>query len=193
MMKQTSIGEAEELINTLLNAVAAEYHARITYEKYWSLINVKGIPDVQEELETRDKMHFQKQLLEKITTYRRNVMTSLYEVGDEGNKDLWCTLKHLAEVMETSFEVWQTDLSDARKEDMYHDSVELFNLAVSEFLGFVPVTCSACLADAMEQQQKFDATKEQVNAADDNDKTAEDVIKKANELFGVDVSEELGK
>lgn len=45
MNKQSSVGLTEELLTNLINTVALEYHFRITVEKYYSLLYVKGTSD----------------------------------------------------------------------------------------------------------------------------------------------------
>lgn len=185
MNKHSTIGKAEELINILLNAIATENHARINYEYYWSSLNIKQLDDIQLEEEYKHKLELEKEILIKATEFRRNVMTALFNLGD-GNHKQWCTLKHMAEVLESSFETWQTDLSNKEYERLYHSSVELFNLVISDFLGFEPVACSACLADAMKSQEEFEDI---VSKKDSKDKTIDDVLKEADKVFKTNIND----
>lgn len=183
MNYQSSIGLTEELITNLLNQSALECHLRITYEKYYSLLNVKNIEDVGERSYYGQKLEITRKLLEQATENRREVMRVIQSLGtDESNPDYWCTLKHAAIVMNTAFEAWQVDLNNAAVEQYYHKTVAQFNLIISEFLGYVPQACSACLADSMQSQEELNDILKDTPESVKTD--AESVLKEAEKIFG---------
>ena len=159
MNHQSSIGLTEEMITNLLNAVAFEYHQRINYEKYHSILNIKGVDSEEERFMYEDLLSQSKELLSLGTELRRNAMRILQSLSTSENKDLWCSLKHVAVMTITSFEAWQVDLDNYELEEYYHSTVELFNNVISSFLGFAPVPCSACFADMMQNKEEMDEIK----------------------------------
>lgn len=193
MNTKSSVGLTEELLTNLINMTALEYHYRITFEKYYSLLNVKKVEDQAQRSYLSQKLATTRQLLERTTNQRREVMSILQSLAtDEANGDMWCATKHAAVSMITAFEAWQVDLDNEAVANYYHKAVELFNMTVAEFLGFYPQPCSACFADALESQEELN---DLVNGSDDTDvvKSIADVEKRAEEVFGSGYESLLGK
>lgn len=183
MNKQSSVGLTEELLTNLINLVALEYHLRITVEKYYSLLFVKKVSDPSYRAELSQKLQFSTDTLKRTTEQRRGVMRALQSLSMEGaNEDMWCSLKHASVQMITMFEAWQVDMDNLAIEDLYHSSVELFNVIVSSFLGFTPQPCSACLGDSLKAQEEFQDMKDSVEGYAFSDE--EDVMRRAEEVFG---------
>lgn len=159
MNHQSSIGLTEEMITNLLNAVAFEYHQKINCDKYHSILHIKGVDSEEERLMYEDLLSNTMTLLKQATDIRRNTMRILQYLSVSDNKDLWCSLKHVAVMVITSFEAWQVDLNNSELEEHYHSTVELFNNVISSFLGFAPVPCSACFADMLQNKEQMDEIK----------------------------------
>lgn len=184
MNKQSSVGLTEELLTNLINTVALEYHFRITVEKYYSLLYVKGTSDEAVRASLTKKLQFAKETLERTTEQRRSVMRSLQSLSTEdANHDLWCSLKHASVQMITAFEAWQVDMNNAEVEEIYHSAVELFNVVVAGFLGFYPQPCSACFADSIRSQEEMNEIMSNVESKKD-DMSEEAVMARAVEVFG---------
>lgn len=184
MNKQSSVGLTEELLTNLINTVALEYHFRITVEKYYSLLYVKGTSDEAERASLTKKLQFAKETLERTTEQRRSVMRALQSLSTEdANPDLWCSLKHASVQMITAFEAWQVDMNNAEVEEIYHSAVELFNVVVAGFLGFYPQPCSACFADSIRSQEEMNEIMSNVESKKD-DMSEEAVMARAVEVFG---------
>lgn len=184
MNKQSSVGLTEELLTNLINTVALEYHFRITVEKYYSLLYVKGTSDEAVRGSLTKKLQFAKETLERTTEQRRSVMRALQSLSTEdANKDLWCALKHASVQMITAFEAWQVDMNNVEVEEIYHSSVELFNVVVAGFLGFYPQPCSACFADSIRSQEEMNEIMSNVESKKD-DMSEEAVMARAVEVFG---------
>lgn len=184
MNKQSSVGLTEELLTNLINTVALEYHFRITVEKYYSLLYVKGTSDEDVRSSLTKKLQFAKETLERTTEQRRSVMRALQSLSTEdANHDLWCSLKHAAVQMITAFEAWQVDMNNVEVEEIYHSAVELFNVVVAGFLGFYPQPCSACFADSIRSQEEMDEIMSNVESKVD-DMSEEAVMARAVEVFG---------
>lgn len=184
MNKQSSVGLTEELLTNLINTVALEYHFRITVEKYYSLLYVKGTSDEAVRASLTKKLQFAKETLERTTEQRRSVMRALQSLSTEdANTDLWCSLKHASVQMITAFEAWQVDMNNAEVEEIYHSAVELFNVVVAGFLGFYPQPCSACFADSIRSQEEMNEIMSNVESKKD-DMSEEAVMARAVEVFG---------
>lgn len=184
MNKQSSVGLTEELLTNLINTVALEYHFRLTVEKYYSLLYVKGTSDEAVRSSLTKKLQFAKETLERTTEQRRSVMRALQSLSTEdANPDLWCSLKHASVQMITAFEAWQVDMNNVEVEEIYHSSVELFNVVVAGFLGFYPQPCSACFADSIRSQEEMNEIMSNVESKKD-DMSEEAVMARAVEVFG---------
>lgn len=184
MNKQSSVGLTEELLTNLINTVALEYHFRITVEKYYSLLYVKGTSDEAVRGSLTKKLQFAKETLERTTEQRRSVMRALQSLSTEdANPDLWCSLKHASVQMITAFEAWQVDMNNVEVEEIYHSAVELFNIVVAGFLGFYPQPCSACFADSIRSQEEMNEIMSNVDSKKD-DMSEEAVMARAVEVFG---------
>lgn len=184
MNKQSSVGLTEELLTNLINTVALEYHFRITVEKYYSLLYVKGTSDEAVRSSLTKKLQFAKETLERTTEQRRSVMRALQSLSTEdANQDLWCSLKHASVQMITAFEAWQVDMNNVEIEEIYHSAVELFNVVVAGFLGFYPQPCSACFADSIRSQEEMNEIMSNVESKKD-DMSEEAVMARAVEVFG---------
>lgn len=184
MNKQSSVGLTEELLTNLINTVALEYHFRLTVEKYYSLLYVKGTSDEAVRASLTKKLQFAKETLERTTEQRRSVMRALQSLSTEdANPDLWCSLKHASVQMITAFEAWQVDMNNVEVEEIYHSAVELFNVVVAGFLGFYPQPCSACFADSIRSQEEMNEIMSNVEFKKD-DMSEEAVMARAVEVFG---------
>ena len=184
MNKQSSVGLTEELLTNLINTVALEYHFRITVEKYYSLLYVKGTEDEAVRASLTKKLQFAKETLERTTEQRRSVMRALQSLStDDANPDLWCSLKHASVQMITAFEAWQVDMNNVEVEEIYHSAVELFNVVVAGFLGFYPQPCSACFADSIRSQEEMNEIMSNVESKSE-DMSEEAVMARAVEVFG---------
>ena len=184
MNKQSSVGLTEELLTNLINTVALEYHFRITVEKYYSLLYVKGTSDEAVRASLTKKLQFAKETLERTTEQRRSVMRALQSLSTEdANQDLWCSLKHASVQMITAFEAWQVDMNNVEVEEIYHSAVELFNVVVAGFLGFYPQPCSACFADSIRSQEEMNEIMSNVESKKDG-MSEEAVMARAVEVFG---------
>lgn len=184
MNKQSSVGLTEELLTNLINTVALEYHFRLTVEKYYSLLYVKGTSDEAVRGSLTKKLQFAEETLERTTEQRRSVMRALQSLSTEdANPDLWCSLKHASVQMITAFEAWQVDMNNVEVEEIYHSAVELFNVVVAGFLGFYPQPCSACFADSIRSQEEMNEIMSNVESKKD-DMSEEAVMARAVEVFG---------
>ena len=148
--KLSEIGLAEELIRSYVQFGCAEIHAKGLYEKALAEMD-NGLIDVEDD-EVRQR-HLERMWMfrEDISEYaemRRNVMRLLLQMFD-GDKAMWCQVKHLGIAMMTLFEAYQASDNDPELLQMAYEANKLFNKAISRFLGVEVTSCSSCLADAL--------------------------------------------
>lgn len=139
---------AEDLIRALVQFGCAEIHAKGLYEKADAELTTGRIDVTDEEV-------LQEQLL-KIDDYRddidlyanlrRSVMRKLYGMFN-GDKDMWCMVKHLGIGAMTLFEAYEASNQDPELLELCMDANSAFVKAISRFLGAEITDCAACLAD----------------------------------------------
>lgn len=146
--KHASNGLAEELIRSIAQVGAAEYHYKTLVEKTNAELENGLI-----ELDTNEKLTAQ---IEKLNSYkdelisaaelRRKLMLKLYGMF-KGDKDMWCIVKHSLIAEEQIFESWQASDDDPELLDMWLEANKMSNRAITRFLGIEVTDCASCLSD----------------------------------------------
>lgn len=157
--KDSSVGITEDLLTNIMHLCASEYHLNILIRKYEDQITFwynDGMPEFQ-SAEDLDNIVINEgiikdcvETLSNITVQRRNAMKLLKSQANEnGNKDMWCLLKHMLTATVTAFEVWQVNLLDEHTKRIFIDQSRATNQVIAMFLGYEVTPCSACLTDQM--------------------------------------------
>lgn len=148
--KLSEVGYAEDLIRSYVQFGCAEIHAMgLFYKSQAELEN--GIIDVTDgnilnaQLERCEQY---KQDIENYATIRRRVMRKLMEMFD-GNKDMWCQVKHLGIGAMCLFEAYEGSDNDIELLVMAYDANKEFVSAMTRFLGMEMTDCAACLSDML--------------------------------------------
>lgn len=148
--KSSEVGYAEDLIRSMVQFGCAEIHAKGLYEKTTAELD-NGIVDVtdQEVLQTQlEKLNSYKEDIETYANLRRGIMRKLMSMF-EGNKDMWCQIKHLGIGAMTLFEAYEGSDDDAELLMMAYEANKAFVSAITRFLGIEWTDCAACLSDAL--------------------------------------------
>ena len=147
-------GQAEDMIRAIQQLGCAELHTKTLYEKYVGELE-EGIVEVE------DKAVVEKQLakiewavseINSLANTRRKVMLKLYEMYD-GDKSVWCEIKHLSTAAYTLFEAYQASDDDRDLLDMALDANKAFLSALSIFLGVEITECAACFAESIRAKE----------------------------------------
>ena len=149
--KYASNGLAEELIRTFTQFGCAELHTKTLIEKYEAELE-EGLIDVDNEdlvMEYNNRIERLGLRLIKYTNARREVMRYIQELYPNGNKDLWCNVKHLSLAMFTAFEAYQASDDDIKLYNIWLDANKMFIETMSEFLGVEITECASCFNDMM--------------------------------------------
>ncbi|MDH6364640.1 hypothetical protein M2139_001627 [Enterococcus sp. PF1-24] len=153
--KHATDGIAEDLIRCFIQLASVELHTKTLIEKAVSeLENGISIAPVEEQLAKITDL--QAELIETAQR-RRDIMLFLYEVyGSQGDKQKWCTVKHLGLAMMTAFEAWQASDNNQQLNNLYLKINELFLKNLTSFLGVEITTCAACFADIIKGEDTYE-------------------------------------
>lgn len=143
-------GIAEDLIRSFVQIACAEMHSKTLLEKRISELE-NGLIDVNNTDVLNNQLAAIAELEDEINNLaqiRREDMLHLYEMfGKKGDKEKWCSVKHLAIAMMTAFEAWQADDQDDFLLDQAIKKNALFLKAMTAFLGVSVTECASCFAD----------------------------------------------
>lgn len=146
--KHSTDGIAEDLIRSFVQVASAEMHAKTLLEKRVSELE-NGLIDLETDIESQlQKIADFKEEIITLAEVRRTDMLYLFELyGSRGDKEKWCTVKHLAMAMMTAFEAWQASDHDEVLLSAALTKNKLFIKAITQFLGVEITECAACFAD----------------------------------------------
>lgn len=145
--KHASNGIAEDLIRAFVQIASAELHTKTSIEKAVSEIE-NGADENFGVL--MDKVAALQADLLSYAELRREIMLNLYSMyGEKGNKEMWCTVKHLGMAMYTAFEAYQASDNDPELFDFAMRANRMFIRAITEFLGVEVTECAACFSDIL--------------------------------------------
>lgn len=148
----SSDGLAEDLIRSFVQMAIAEQHVKTLIEKRVSELEnaLIDIDDLNEIAKNGEELINLKSDLQCYATLRRADMLYLYKIyGEKGNKEMWCTVKHLAIAMYTAFEAFQASENDEYLLDLALEKNKSFIRALSQFLGVEITECASCFADIL--------------------------------------------
>lgn len=148
--KDSEVGMAEDEIRAFVQFGAAEIHAKGLYEKAQAelengYINVEDNEVLQKHL---DKAEQYRMDIESYANLRRATMRHLFSMF-EGDKDVWCLIKHLGIGAMTLFEAYQASDNDPELLNLALEANKAFVLAMTRFLGVEISSCAACLSDSL--------------------------------------------
>lgn len=143
-------GMAEDLIRAFVQFGCAEIHAMNLYYKTTAEME-NGLVDVSDSEVLQKQIEKSEMYLEDIETYanlRRSGMRKLFDMF-EGDKDVWCLVKHLGIGAMTMFEVYEASDNDPELMNMAYEANKAFVKAITRFLGVEIGDCAACLSDSL--------------------------------------------
>lgn len=150
--RHSTDGLAEDMIRSFVQVASAEMHAKTLLEKRTSELE-NGLIDLDDEEVLAKQfaaINSLKEAIHELAELRRADMLYLFELyGKQGEKEQWCTVKHLGIAMMTAFEAWQASDQDEFLLSGYLKKNKLFLRAVTEFLGVEVTECAACFADIL--------------------------------------------
>lgn len=156
----SSSGIGEELIRAFVQLSAAEMHLKTLYEK--------TIAEMENGLVDMSDSKVRNAMIEKANTYlddiertaemRRHTMLCLFNLFD-GDKDVWCMVKHLGTANMQLWESWQASDNDPELLQLAMESNGMFVRYITQFLGMEISECAACLSDMLKGEDNAEANK----------------------------------
>lgn len=147
----SSSGAAEDLIRAFVQMGCAEMHLKTLYEKAVAEME-NGIVDMS-DADARgshvEKMNAYIEDLKTTADLRRKMMLKCFSLFDEGDKDVWCMIKHLGISNMCAWETWQASDDDPELLDLAIESNKLFTSYLTRFFGMEITSCASCFSDAL--------------------------------------------
>lgn len=146
----SSSGIGEDLIRAFVQLSASEMHLKTLYEKTIAEIE-NGIADMSDEKvrsAMMEKANTYLSDIENIADLRRQTMRCLYDLF-EGDKDVWCMVKHLGTANMQLWEAWQASDDNPELIQLAMESNRMFVRYITQFLGMEITDCAACLSDML--------------------------------------------
>ena len=151
-------GIAEDIIRAFVQYGCSEMHMKTLLEKANAELE-DGLIDVtnDEILKAQiEKITMYKEELDDLANLRRKTMLTLYEMYD-GDKEMWCIVKHMGIGAMTMFEAYQASDDDPALLQLALDANKRFVKALSLFLGTEVTECAACFSDFLKAKGEEDA------------------------------------
>lgn len=151
-LNRAADGAAEDMIRSFVQIGCAEVHAKTLYEK--ALGELEGIEnDHNKANELLAQMDDIAEEIDRLASLRRKIMLRLYEMY-QGDKNLWCQVKHLGIGAYTLFEAYQASDRDQELLDLAMEANKAFLRALSGFLGIEITECASCFSDMLKAAGK---------------------------------------
>lgn len=150
----SEVGYAEDLVRSLIQFGCAEVHAKTLYEKATAELE-NGLVDVTDSEVLNRQLEKVEQYKTDINDYanlRRGIMRKLQSMFD-GDKDMWCQIKHLGVGAFTLYEAYVGSDDDAELLAMAYDANKAFVSALTRFLGAEISDCASCLSDFLKGEK----------------------------------------
>lgn len=148
--KNSEIGAAEDLIRSIVQMSCAEIHAMGLYFKAVAemengLIKVEDPDVLQKQIEKTEMLIDD---IKNYATLRRQMMNVLQRTFD-GDKTMWCMIKHLGLSAMQVFEAYENSDNDVELLQLAYEANKAFVKAMTRFLGVEITDCAACFSDMM--------------------------------------------
>lgn len=151
----SSSGMAEDMIRAFQQMSCAELHLITLYQKTLAELE-NGIIDVEDD-EIRnahiEKAEQYREDLINVTNCRRDMMRACFEMFDDGDKDVWCMVKHLGASSACAWEVWGASDDDPTLLQIAVEASKLFTRFITQFLGMEITDCASCLSDYLKGEE----------------------------------------
>lgn len=146
-------GIGEDIIRSITNLCAAEMHFKTLYEKTLAemengMIDLDDVESVNRHIE---KANSYREDMNEMADLRRRTMKTLFDMFD-GDKDMWCMVKHLASSSMTTWESYLASNDDPELLELSVDTNKAFIKALSRFLGMEITECASCFADMIKAE-----------------------------------------
>lgn len=150
----SSSGLAEDLIRAIQQMCCSELHLMTLYQKTLAELE-NGLIDLENDevrLAHIEKAEEYREDLNEVSAVRRDMMRALFEMFD-GDRDVWCMVKHLGASAMCAWEVYCASDDDPSLLSIAIDANKLFTKYLTRFLGMEITNCASCFADAIKGKE----------------------------------------
>ena len=148
-------GYAEDMIRSIVQMSCAEMHLKTLYEKTVAEME-NGLADLSDGgMAVVQKANDYLADLETAAGIRRQMMRKLFSMYD-GDKDVWCMVKHLGLANMQAWEAWQGSDDDPELLELAMESNKMFVSYITRFLGMEITSCASCLSDFLKGDGKIE-------------------------------------
>lgn len=151
----SSSGMAEDLVRAFIQMGCSELHLKTLYEKTLAEME-NGIADMSDADVRKkyiDKANRYRDDLIETAQIRRRMMLKCFELFDDGDKDVWCMVKHLGISAMCAFETWQASDDDDAMLDIAIDANKMFTKYLSAYVGMEITNCASCVSDYLKGKE----------------------------------------
>lgn len=151
----SSSGMAEDLVRAFIQMGCSELHLKTLYEKTLAEME-NGIADMSDADVRKkyiDKANQYRDDLIETAQIRRRMMLKCFELFDDGDKDVWCMVKHLGISAMCAFETWQASDDDDAMLDIAIDANKMFTKYLSAYVGMEITNCASCVSDYLKGKE----------------------------------------
>lgn len=146
-------GIGEDMIRTIINLCAAELHLKTLSEKTLAELE-NGMVDLDDPEQVN--VHIEKanaycEDMVEAADLRRRTMKALFDMFD-GDKDMWCMVKHLGGASMTAWESYLASDDDPNLLELSVDTNKAFIKALTRFLGMEITSCASCFSDLLKAE-----------------------------------------
>lgn len=154
MNKDSQRWVATELIELIANLIAGYSHHNELYNSLQSDLQHPELytEEMINQMEEDSIWHYTKMI--SLLEERRLAMRKLKELAVEYNSQLWCCTKHAIASYQFSQEVLNTNMDDVDYIHLAETAYQYMYECISKFLWVEIVTCSRCLQDELDLQNK---------------------------------------
>ena len=147
----SSSGMAEDLTRAFVQMGCAESHLMTLYQKTLSeldngLIDMDDPDTVNAHIEKAEQ--YRDDLIQA-AQLRREMMKYCFDLFPDGDKDVWCMVKHLGISSMCAWETWQASDDDPALLSIAVDSNRMFTRYLTQFFGMEITDCASCLSDML--------------------------------------------
>ena len=153
--QMSSSGAAEDMVRAFVQMGCAEMHLMTLYQKTYAEME-NGIVDM-ENAEVRkaqiEKAERYREDLIETADLRRQMMRKCFELFKDGDKDVWCMVKHLGISSMCAWETWQASDDDPDLLYIAVQSNKIFTKYLTQFFGMEITDCASCLSDMLKGKE----------------------------------------
>lgn len=152
--KETQRWPHLDVVELIANLIASYSHLfelynseNVELDKY---VEYPSVMDDEQAHSLQEGIIKKEELIEKVYSLRKLAMSVLKDLSPEYNKKIHCLLKHAIASYEYAQELWDTDRTNLKYQELALDCTQYMYFILSMYMWVEPSLCWRCLQDALE-------------------------------------------